>query len=178
MALEIVLVEPEIPQNTGNIARTCAAVGARLHLVEPLGFSIDERSVRRAGLDYWADLDLVVWPGLEPLLAALYGPAEPGGVGQEQAAGLYYATTKAGRIYSDVPYAARTILFFGKETRGLPESLLRAHPERCLRIPMRPGCRSLNLSNAVAIMAYEVLRQQGFPGLQQTGSLGAAGSRS
>jgi tRNA (cytidine/uridine-2'-O-)-methyltransferase len=157
MSLEIVLVEPEIPQNTGNISRTCVVVGARLHLVEPLGFSIDDRQLKRAGLDYWPDLDLTVWPDLETLL-------------REHSAGkmICYATTKGGKVYTDVVYTGDVLLIFGKETKGLPEELLLAHPERCLRIPMLPERRSLNLSNAVAIMTYEVLRQQGFPGLACT----------
>jgi tRNA (cytidine/uridine-2'-O-)-methyltransferase len=159
--LEIVLVEPEIPQNTGNIARTCVAVGARLHLVEPLGFSLDERQVRRAGLDYWPDLALRVWPDLGTLLATLRPP--------DCETALFLATTKGRRTYADVAYPPRTWLFFGKETAGLPGSLLDAYPEQCLRIPMLPGKRSLNLSNAVAVMAYEVLRQQGFPGLKRLG---------
>lgn len=171
MPLQIVLVEPEIPQNTGNIARTCVAIGARLHLVEPLGFSISDRAVKRAGLDYWHDLDLAVWSSLEQLWAGLnLTEADPGDqADQDIHKSLFYATTKAGWVYTRPCYPADTVLFFGPETRGLPEPLLQAHPERCLRIPMLPGCRSLNLSNAVAIMAYEVLRQQGFPGLQQAG---------
>lgn len=159
MGLEIVLVEPEIPQNTGNIARTCVAVGARLHLVEPLGFSIDDRQLKRAGLDYWFDLDLTLWPNLESLLRQ-HGDGKMIG----------YATTKGGQVYSEATYTDSVLLIFGKETKGLPESLLQAHPERCLRIPMLPDRRSLNLANAVAVMTYEVLRQQGFPGLMCTSS--------
>lgn len=158
MALDIVLVEPEIPQNTGNIARTCVAVGARLHLVEPLGFSIDDRQLKRAGLDYWFDLDLVLWPSLETLLRQ----TNPGKM-------IFYATTKGSRIYTDPAYTDDVMLVFGRETRGLPEDLLLARPDRCLRIPMLPGRRSLNLANSVAIMAYEVLRQQNWPGLLQAG---------
>lgn len=154
MSLEIVLVEPEIPQNTGNISRTCVAVGSRLHLVEPLGFSISDRQLKRAGLDYWFDLDLQLWPNLDSLLRQV-----------DPATQICYATTKGGRVYSDLVYQEKVMLIFGKETRGLPEPLLIAHPERCLRIPMLAERRSLNLSNAVAIIAYEVLRQQGFPGL-------------
>ena len=161
--LDIVLIEPEIPQNTGNIARTCVAVGARLHLVEPLGFSLEDRQVKRAGLDYWFDLDLHVWSSFESLLKTL----RPDGSGQ----GIYYATTKGGQVYSDVAYTGHTLLVFGKETKGLPESLLLAHPERCVRIPMLPDQRSLNLANSVAIMTYEVLRQGNFAGLQTRGSL-------
>ncbi len=157
MSLEIALVEPEIPQNTGNIARTCSVVGARLHLIEPLGYKIDDRHLKRAGLDYWSELDLQLWPNLETLLSQC-------GAGKM----ICYATTKGGRVYTEAAYTDHVLLIFGKETRGLPESLLRAHPERCLRIPMLPQRRSLNLSNAVAIMTYEVLRQQGFPGLACT----------
>lgn len=154
MGLEIVLVEPEIPQNTGNISRTCVAVGARLHLIEPLGFMIDDRQLKRAGLDYWFDLDLVLWPNLEALLRQTSTDTK-----------LFYATTKGGSVYSDLDLTGNVMLIFGKETKGLPESLLISHPERCLRIPMLPDRRSLNLSNAVAILTYETLRQQGFPGL-------------
>lgn len=159
MGLEIVLVEPEIPQNTGNISRTCVVVGARLHLVGPLGFSLDERHLRRAGLDYWPDLDLTLWPDLESLLSQI-------GSGKM----IGYATTKGGQVYSEAAYSDNVMLVFGKESQGLPESLLLAHPERCLRIPMLKEQRSLNLSNAVAVMSYEVLRQQGFPGLLCTSS--------
>jgi len=160
MGLEIVLVEPEIPQNTGNISRTCVAVGARLHLVEPLGFSIDDRQLKRAGLDYWFDLDLVLWPDLETLLRQAAASTR-----------IFYVTTKGGSVYSDLDLTGDVMLVFGKETKGLPESLLVSHQERCLRIPMLPDRRSLNLSNAVAIVAYEALRQQGFPGLLKTNPL-------
>ena len=172
MTLEIVLVEPEIPQNTGNIARTCVATGSRLHLVEPLGFSIEDRQVRRAGLDYWPDLELRVWPDLASLMQAFEtaDQASPEQTGLfPELTGLFYVTTKGQQVYSDVTYPERTILFFGKETKGLPETLLQAAPQRCIRIPMLPGRRSLNLSNAVAVMAYEVMRQQGFPGLKKLG---------
>ncbi len=152
MPVDIILVEPEIPQNTGNIARTCVATGSRLHLVEPLGFSISDRYLKRAGLDYWFDLDLTIWPDIESALRSLAGRS------------IYYATTKAATAYSAITFPDSPVLVFGKETKGLPEEMLLAHPERCLRIPMLPGRRSLNLANAVAIMAYEVLRQQGFPG--------------
>lgn len=163
MMLDVVLIEPEIPQNTGNIARTCVAVGARLHLVEPLGFSLEDRQVKRAGLDYWFDLDLHVWSSFESLLKTL----RPDGNSQ----GIYYATTKGGQVYSDVAYPGQTMLVFGKETKGLPEPLLLAHPERCVRIPMLPDRRSLNLANSVAIVTYEVLRQHDFPGLITRGSM-------
>jgi tRNA (cytidine/uridine-2'-O-)-methyltransferase len=152
--LHLVLVEPEIPQNTGNIARTCAATGARLHLVEPLGFRIDDAKLKRAGLDYWHMLHITYYPGLAAFFAQTPGP-------------YYYFSTKAGQVYSNVRYPARVYLLFGKETAGLPEPLLRAHRERCVRLPMQSAARSLNLSNAVAVATYEVLRQQGFPGLTQ-----------
>ncbi len=152
--IDIVLIEPEIPQNTGNIARTCVATGSRLHLVEPLGFSISDRQLKRAGLDYWFDLDLTVWPDFDSWQRAFAGK------------NLFYATTKAPRTYAQPAYPDETVLVFGKETKGLPESLLLSHPERCIRIPMRPDSRSLNLANAVAVVTYEVLRQHDFPGLR------------
>lgn len=151
--LHIALVEPEIPQNTGNIARTCVALGARLHLIGHLGFSLDDRYLKRAGLDYWFDLDLKLWDDVDTFLRTVDAPA------------IYYTTTKARRSYSSVPYPAGTCVLFGKETRGLPESLLAVHPERCIRLPMRPGTRSLNLANTVAVVAYEAVRRQDFPGL-------------
>ncbi|MBP1757639.1 MAG: tRNA ((34)-2-O)-methyltransferase [Firmicutes bacterium] len=153
--LEIVLVEPEIPQNTGNIARTCVATGSRLHLIEPLGFSISDRQLKRAGLDYWFDLDLTVWTDLDSWLRAFAGRP------------VFYATTKASQTYADVAYPPDAVLVFGKETKGLPEPLILAHPDQCIRIPMQAERRSLNLANAVAVVTYEALRQQGFPGLQQ-----------
>lgn len=152
MPLEICLHEPEIPANTGNIARTCVALGAKLHLCGRLGFQIDDKQVKRAGLDYWYDLDLQLWDNLEDLLRSYKGS-------------IFYASTKAEQVYSDVTFPEHSLLVFGKETKGLPESLLQVHPERCIRIPMRADYRSLNLSNSVAIVAYEVMRQQGFPGL-------------
>lgn len=155
----IVLLEPEIPQNTGNIARTCAATGAILHLIEPLGFSLSDRYLKRAGLDYWSLAQVRVHPNLAAFRAE-YPEAQ-----------CYYASTKAPGAYADVAYPADCFLFFGRETRGLPETLLAAEYERCIRIPMRPEARSLNLSNAVAIVLYEALRQQGFPGLSSEGNL-------
>ncbi|NLM47151.1 MAG: tRNA (uridine(34)/cytosine(34)/5-carboxymethylaminomethyluridine(34)-2'-O)-methyltransferase TrmL [Firmicutes bacterium] len=151
--MHVVLVEPEIPPNTGNISRTCAVTGTVLHLVEPLGFSLSERHLKRAGLDYWKHLQLVLHPGLEEFLA--------------QAAGkrLWLLTTKGTRFYTEVSYGPDDYLLFGKETAGLPDWLLARYQECCLRIPMGPRIRSLNLSNAVAIVLYEALRQQGFPGL-------------
>ena len=157
--VNIVLVEPEIPQNCGNIARTCAATCSRLHLVEPLGFDISEKAVRRAGLDYWPMVDLTVYPSLDDLFA------------RNQISDLWLATTKAPRDYSQAAFQDGCWLFFGKETAGLPESFRAAHRERCIRIPMREDARSLNLSNSAAILAYEALRQQGFPGLSGTGEM-------
>ena len=146
----IVLVEPVIPPNTGNIARTCVATNSKLHLVEPLGFSISDRSIKRAGLDYWFDLDIQLWPDLDHCLREFNGCQ------------IFYITTKGNRNYSDVKYLDNCVLFFGKEDKGLPEEILQAHPERCLRIPMSTNKRSLNLANSVSIVLYEALRQQGF----------------
>ncbi len=157
--VNIVLVEPEIPQNCGNIARTCAATRCRLHLVEPLGFDISEKAVKRAGLDYWPMVDLSVYKNLEDLFA------------RNQVDDLWLATTKAPRDYSQAQFWDGCWLFFGKETAGLPESFRQAHRERCIRIPMRAGARSLNLSNSVAVLAYEALKQQGFPGLSGEGEM-------
>ncbi len=157
--LHIVLVEPEIPQNTGNISRTCAATGSKLHLIRPLGFEITERRVRRAGLDYWPLLELEIHDSLDELFR-LY---------PEAAERLWLTTTKARRPYTEADYRGECWLFFGKETAGLPLWFRQAHASRCVRIPMRPEARSLNLSNAVAIVAYEALRQAGFPCLAAGG---------
>ena len=156
--LNIVLVEPEIPQNTGNISRTCAATGARLHLVEPLGFRIDDRQLKRAGLDYL--LDITYYRDLDDFFARNAGP-------------FFYFSTKAKHIHSDMTYPDGAYLVFGKETRGLPEALLHAHPEQCVRLPMidHDDARSLNLSNSVAVGVYEVLRQWGYPGMRTAGHL-------
>lgn len=158
MPLNIVLVEPEIPQNTGNIARTCAATGSVLHLVEPLGFQIDDRQLKRAGLDYWHLLDIRTYKGLEDFFARNPGRH-------------FFASTKAGVGYADAAYQDGDYLLFGKETKGLPEELLQERYAQAIRIPMIPSARSLNLSNAVAIVAYEALKQMGFPGMQLNGSL-------
>ncbi len=152
--INIVLVEPEIPQNTGNIARTCAATGASLHLVEPLGFKIDDAKLKRAGLDYWHHLDITYYKSLEEFLEVH---------GHEN---LYLFSTKAPHCYSDVTYPEKVFLLFGKETAGLPESLLRDRIDTTVRLPMREGLRSLNLSNSAAIAVYEVLRQRNFAGLE------------
>lgn len=157
--MNIVLVNPEIPQNTGNIARTCAATGAALHLVKPLGFSLDDKYMKRAGLDYWFLADVRVHESWEDFLKA-----NPG-------ARMHYATTKAPRDYCQAKYAPDDFLVFGRETRGLDEELLARNYEKCVRIPMRPEARSLNLANSVAIVLYEALRQLDFPGLTGEGRL-------
>ena len=159
--MHIVLVEPEIPQNTGNIARTCAATGMRLHLVEPMGFRIDDRYLRRAGLDYWHMVDLRIHLSLEAFFMEFAGTEGH----------MHFATTKAPRPYTDACYGNDDFLIFGRETRGLPESLLGKVWDRCIRIPMVAGARSLNLSNSVAVIAYEAQRQQGFAGLENQGAL-------
>ena len=154
--LNIVLVEPEIPQNTGNIARTCAATGCVLHLVEPLGFAIDDKRMKRAGLDYWHYLDISYYDSLDDFFSKNDGP-------------FYYFTTKAPQRYTDIAYPDGAYLVFGREDAGLPEALLIEHPERCVRIPMREGARSLNLSNSVAVIVFEALRQTGFENLRLAG---------
>ena len=156
--LNIVLVEPEIPQNTGNIARTCAATGARLHLVGPLGFKIDDKQLKRAGLDYWSLLDITYYDGL-------------GDFFERNDGAFYYFSTKARHIYSEISYPDGCYIVFGKETAGLPEELLLKNPETTVRLPMREQARSLNLSNTVAVGVYEVLRQWNFQGLMAHGSL-------
>ena len=156
--LNIVLVEPQIPQNTGNIARTCAATGARLHLVGPIGFTVDDRKLKRAGLDYWHLLDITYYEGLDDFFARNSGP-------------FYYFTTKAKNRYTDVVYPDGAYLVFGREDAGLPESLLVKNPASCVRLPMRGEARSLNLSNTVAVGVYEALRQWDFPALQNAGRL-------
>ena len=160
--LNIVLVEPEIPQNCGNIARTCAATRSRLHLIEPLGFDISEKAVKRAGLDYWPMVELTVYRDLDDFFSQHPQPE------------LWLATTKAPRDYSDVSFSDGCWLFFGKETAGLPQWLRERYRDRCIRIPMREDARSLNLSNSVAILTYEALKQQGFPGLSGKGSMAKA----
>ncbi len=158
MNLNIVLVEPEIPQNTGNIARTCAAIGAKLHLVRPLGFEISDKYVKRAGLDYWDKLDIEEHNSLSDFLKKY--PVNNN---------MFLVTTKGQHCYSDVDYSKleEVFLLFGKETKGLPESLLKEHLENTIRIPMRETLRSLNLSNSVAIVAYEVFRQNSFCNLEE-----------
>lgn len=158
MKLHIVLVEPEIPQNTGNIARTCAALGAKLHLVYPLGFSISEKQVKRAGLDYWDKLEIEEHLNFEEFLTK-YKPEENH---------MLFVTTKGKQVYCDFDYSQMDEIFilFGKETRGLPEDILQKYIEKTIRIPMRPHLRSLNLANSVAIVAYDIFRQCEFEGLE------------
>ena len=156
--LNIVMVEPEIPQNTGNVARTCAATGARLHLVGPMGFKIDDKKLKRAGLDYWHLLDITYYKNLEDFFSKNSGD-------------FFFFTTKALHTHTDVSYPNNAYLFFGKETKGLPEELLLQNKDKCVRIPMVSDARSLNLSNSVAIGVYEVLRQWNYPALQNFGQL-------
>ena len=155
----IVLVEPEIPQNTGNIARTCAATGSKLHIVRPMGFEIDDRKLKRAGLDYWHLLGVQYYDNLDDFFEKNTGGR------------FFYSTTKAQYTYADSKFQDGDYILFGKETKGLPEELLYKNPERCIRIPMISEARSLNLSNAVAIVAYEALRQTGFNSLKADGQL-------
>lgn len=158
--VNIVLVEPEIPHNTGAIARTCAATGARLHLIKPLGFDISDKAVKRCGLDYWHLVDISVYENIDEYFA------------KNGDSRLYLATTKAPRAYSEADLSGDVTLMFGKETAGLPEWLREKYCDSCIRIPMISEARSLNLSNSVAILTYEALRQQGFPGLLGVGSMG------
>lgn len=157
--LNIVLVEPRIPQNTGNISRTCAVTGARLHLVRPLGFEITDKTLKRAGLDYWDKLDVTYYDGLDDFFEKNKGGK------------FFYFTTKGRNVHSDAEYPDNSYLVFGREDKGLPEALLYANPDSCLRIPMRNELRSLNLSNSVAIAVYEVLRQWDYPDLSREGKL-------
>ena len=157
--MHIVLVNPEIPQNTGNIARTCAATGAKLHLIRPLGFELSDRNLKRAGLDYWNMMEYRVYDHFDDLLV------------KYPAARMHFLTTKAMIRYTDAAFQADDFLVFGCETRGLPESLLAKAYDRCVRIPMVEGARSLNLSNAVAVVLFEALRQQDFAGMQSAGRL-------
>lgn len=161
--LNVCLFEPEIPQNTGNIARTCAATGTRLHLVHPLGFSISEKAVRHAGLDYWKDVEIIEYESVQDFLKK-----------HEDDKNLFFFSTKAQHCYSDMDYGnlnGDIYLIFGKESRGIEEDILFKHKDHTLRIPMVGETRSLNLSNSVAIAVYEVLRQKGFPSFKTTGNL-------
>lgn len=159
MDINIVLHEPEIPQNTGNIARTCAAIGASLHLIRPLGFNVDDRKLKRAGLDYWHLLDITYYDGLDDFYA------------KNPDADVYYFSTKAPKSFSEVTYPKHVFLMFGKESAGLPEELLKDNQKTAVRIPMRNNLRSLNLSNSVAVAVYEVLRQRDYEGLREDGNL-------
>ena len=157
--MNIVLLEPEIPANTGNIGRTCVATGSRLHLIEPLGFQLTERNLKRAGMDYWGQLDVVRYADFSDFLNRNPGAA------------LFMATTKAERTYADVSYPPDAYLVFGKESAGIPEETLKAYRQQCIRIPMLGETRSLNLSNAAAIVLYEALRQNDFAGMKKAGML-------
>ena len=159
MAFHIVLHQPEIPSNTGNIGRTCVATGASLHLIEPLGFRLNEKMVKRAGMDYWDKLDVTRYTNYQDFLEK-----NPGSK-------IYYLSTKGPRAYTEVEYEPDCYLMFGKESAGIPEEILKDNPDSCVRIPMLPGIRSLNLSNSVAIVLYEALRQNGFSGMQEEGHL-------
>lgn len=157
--ITVVLHEPEIPQNTGNIGRTCVACGARLHLIEPLGFRLTEKALKRAGMDYWHELDVTTYVNYEEFLEK-----NPG-------AKIYFATTKGRRLYCDVSFEPDCFLMFGKESGGIPERILKEHPRECIRIPMLGETRSLNLSNAAAIVLYEALRQNNFANMKLEGEL-------
>ena len=158
-SLNIVLVEPQIPQNTGNIARTCAATGARLHLVEPMGFHVDDKKLKRAGLDYWHLLDITYYEYLDDFFE------------KNRDGSFFYFSTKARRVHSDMTYPDNSYLVFGREDAGLPEELLKSNEQSCVRLPMREEARSLNLSNTVAVGVFEVLRQWGYPELKNHGQL-------
>lgn len=157
--MNIVLYEPEIPANTGNIGRTCVATGTKLHLIEPLGFRLDEKEIKRAGLDYWKDLEVTTYPNFDDFLAK-----NPG-------AKIYMATTKALNVYTEVNYEPDCYIMFGKESAGIPEEVLLHNKENSIRIPMIGDIRSLNLSNSVSIVLYEALRQNEFEGMKRTGTL-------
>ena len=157
--MHIVLLEPEIPANTGNIGRTCVASGTRLHLIEPLGFSLSEKALKRAGMDYWKDLDVTTYIDYQDFLE------------QNPGAKIYMATTKARKVYTEVAYEPDCYIMFGKESAGIPEEILVENQENCVRIPMMGDIRSLNLGNSVAVVLYEALRQNGFPGMNLEGQL-------
>lgn len=157
--LNIVLFEPEIPANTGNIGRTCVATGTRLHLIEPLGFRLDEKSLKRAGMDYWKDLDVTTYIDFDDFMS------------KNPDAKIYMATTKAPNVYTDVSYEPDCYIMFGKESAGIPEEILKENPDTCVRIPMLGEIRSLNLSNSVAVVLYEALRQNAFDQMKLEGEL-------
>ncbi len=159
MSLNIVLFQPEIPSNTGNIGRTCVATGTRLHLIEPLGFRLNEKAIKRAGMDYWDKLDVTRYINYEDFLE------------KNPDAKIYYLSTKGQNLYTEASYEEDCYLMFGKESGGIPEEILKEHPDQCVRIPMLEEIRSLNLSNSVAIVLYEALRQNSFAGMQTAGQL-------
>jgi len=187
MKLNIVMVEPQIPQNTGNVARTCAATGARLHLVGPMAFKVDDKKLKRAGLDYWHLLDITFYKNMEEFFDKVSEgtikaiPTDPETTAKSTSASettfdtsthpYYYFTTKAPHIYTEPSYKDNAYLFFGSETKGLDEAILYQNPDQCVRFPMLPGARSMNLSNTVAIGVFEVLRQWNFPNLQNHGKM-------
>lgn len=163
--MNIVLFQPEIPANTGNIGRTCAATGTRLHLIEPLGFSLSEKALKRAGMDYWKDLDVTTYVNFQDFLE------RNNLAGEEKAGRLFLATTKAHQTYTDVSYGENDYIMFGKESAGIPEEILVERENDCIRIPMNSEIRSLNLSNSAAIVLYEALRQNSFSGMERNGQL-------
>ena len=160
MALNIVLVEPEIPQNAGNIVRTCAVTGSKLHMVRPLGFEVSDKYLKRAGLDYWHFVDISYYDSIEEVMDKFYNGNN-----------FWFFSTKSKQVHSDAKYKDGDFLLFGKETKGLPESLLEKHYDECVRLPMMNECRSLNLSNSVCVGVYEALRQLGYPNLQVEGEI-------
>jgi len=160
MAMNVVLVEPEIPQNAGNIARTCAVTGSKLHLVRPLGFEVSDKYLKRAGLDYWNSVEIYYYDSIEEVMDKFYNGNN-----------FWFFSTKAKYVHSDAPYKDGDFLVFGKETKGLPESLLSAHYDQCVRIPMMGEMRSLNLSNSVCVGVYEALRQQDYKGFKTEGKI-------
>jgi tRNA (cytidine/uridine-2'-O-)-methyltransferase len=173
--MNIVLHQPEIPANTGNIGRTCVATGTKLHLIEPLGFHLDEKSVKRAGMDYWDRLDVARYVNYDDFMEKT-GLTDPVSTDRDHTSGedrphIWYATTKARRLYSDVTFGVNDYIMFGRESAGIPEEILVQNEPFCIRIPMLETIRSLNLSNSVAIVLYEALRQQGFAGLKEFGEL-------
>jgi len=180
MTLNIVMVEPQIPQNTGNVARTCAATGSRLHLVGPMAFKVDDKKLKRAGLDYWHLLDITFYESIDEffekvsdgsLVMSPNNQPSPPQYPDTSAHEFYYFTTKAPNIYTAPKYKDNAYLFFGSETKGLDEALLYKNPTQCVRFPMLPGARSMNLSNAIAVGVFEVLRQWNFPELQNHGKM-------
>ncbi len=160
MALNIVLVEPEIPQNAGNIVRTCAVTGSKLHMVKPLGFEVSDKYLKRAGLDYWHFVDISYYDSIEEVMDKYYNGNN-----------FWFFSTKSKQVHSDAKYKDGDFLVFGKETKGLPESLLEKHYDECVRLPMISDCRSLNLSNSVCVGVYEALRQLGYPNLLTEGEI-------